>query len=92
MCNHASFRPDLSDVYGIILLFFVFLLRISAAAAVSPENITENQLGFRPSKRYVCACWRPATPFIALWLDHVKQHLLRQGPFSQTHLSWAPPT
>ena len=41
----------------------------------------------RPSKRHATTSWRAATPFVAQWLAHLRQHLAHQGPFTQTALS-----
>ena len=83
----ARFSASLSPIYGVALLSFIFLLRVSEAAALSADQITDDQLGFRPSKRHATTCWRAATPFVAQWLAHLRQPLAHQGPFTQTALS-----
>ena len=75
--------------YGLLLISFLYLLRISETAALLPNDLTPDCLGIHASKRDRTTVWRPTTRFVAHWLIFLQDHLFRSGTPSPAALTRA---
>ena len=85
---HPSiFRQDASPLYGIILISYIFLLRISEACSITASDIKSGRFGIRAAKRDRTVCWRQSTAFVDTWLSHLQQTLRTIDSFDRQILT-----
>ena len=75
-CMFANARPSIFSsnaaiLYGVILISYVFLLRISETCAITAADIQRGRLGIHAAKRDRTVCWRQSTTFIDKWLVYL---------------------
>ena len=68
-------RPVEPWFYGLLLVSFVFLLRVSESLSLTPSTLGPDRLGLRAAKRDRVTCWRPATHFVSEWLAFLGNYL-----------------
>ena len=66
--------PTHTVFYGLLLLSFIYLLRISETAAIYATDLGNGRLAIHAAKRDRTTCWRPATNFVDLWLGFLRTH------------------
>ena len=67
--------PTLAQPYAILLISFVFLLRVSEARRLRSADLTANGLRLLPAKTHRAPIWRAASPFISEWLLFLRASL-----------------
>ena len=65
--------------YGIMLLSFVYLLRVSEASAIVPGDIQRHTVAIRASKRNRSMYWRTVAPALECWTRFFMEYHPRPG-------------
>ena len=79
LSSNFIFSSAISPIYGLVLLAYVFLLRVSEASSLLPADLGPGRLGLHAAKRDRTVCWRPVTPFIDGWLVFLRQYYTTQS-------------
>ena len=78
-------------LYGVLLFSFVYLLRISEAAAICSGDFQSGNFAVHAAKRGKATYWRPVAEALRPWADFFAQQRLESGKsfFTTTSLSSA---
>ena len=77
----ANFKPAFTPAYGIILVSYLYLLRISEVTCLFSTGFVVTYLVITPEKRHNSHYWRVATPFVRSWLAFLLHHVSSSSSF-----------
>ena len=83
----SIFRQDASPLYGIVLISYIFLLRIFEASSITASDIKSGRFGIRAAKRNRAVCWRQSTTFVDTWLSYLQTTLRTIDSFDRQILT-----